>query len=728
MCGIAGFLDNTGLDASADAIDEEARRAQVAAMARRISHRGPDATSVVVDGPFALGFTRLCVVDPDATSQPFRSLDGRRISAVNGTIYNHERLRGQLSGPHRFQTASDCEVVPRLVEARGPQRAGAALEGMFAAAVWDSADGTVHLLRDRFGIKPLYTFRHGNRVYFASEIKAFLAVPGTGLAFDWDSALTDPLIGGVRASAPLPHRSFFHGVEVVEPGTVVRLDRSPDGPVRRSVLEVERPPVPVLTTGERLEALRSALTESVRNTLTVADLPLARPSILLSGGFDSAAIAALGAARTPCFTIDHPATRANGDRRHSAELAGRLHLPLQVVDATGPEARTPESWRFLLATAETPMCGIDTLLKSEVMRVAAADGVRVMLSGTGADELAGGFTTVAARGGREPSWADFARRGRKMAAMVAALDAPAGLSRWDAMLPEPVVRHATSSAPDGWFAAVRRGRLRDLALFGLQIDDRIAAAEGMECRVPFLSSAVADVFDGIGEAEAESTFWDKTLLREAVEGLLPDQWRLRSKTPFGYAAKASKYMELDAVRLLATDDFSLVRNAIENPAWRERFDHDALWRCARALEDDPSFVEPVLRLVNMSLLDSMFREQARPMKPSYVPEVVTDSEPPASAGLSGDDVLALRPDVLLLGDIRVPDTSPLLVSVGGRSPVMVDRETDHGRRCAELISRIDGTSTLAELAREAGCPPDTVSGLLTELAGAGLVSVLDRPC
>ncbi|HEV7978873.1 asparagine synthase (glutamine-hydrolyzing) [Amycolatopsis sp.] len=721
MCGIAGFLDS-----AADPGSEAARRSRVAAMTGRIAHRGPDATAVVIDGPFALGFTRLCVVDADTTSQPFRSSDGHRIAAVNGTIYNHARLRDRLSGRHRFRTASDCEVVPHLVEEVGAQRCLAELDGMFAAVVWNSADGTVDLLRDRFGIKPLYTYRHGTRTYFASEIKAFLAIPGAKPSFDWDTALNDPLIGGVRASAPLPQRSLFLDVEVVEPGTVVRL--AGDG--RRTVLCGELTTAPG-TSGERRESLREALSDAVRDTFAVTDSRYGTPAVLLSGGFDSAVIAALGArAATPsCYTIDHPATRANGDRQSSAALAAHLGLPLHVVDATGAEARDPDAWRSLLYTVETPMCGIDTLLKSEAVRAASARNVRVLLSGTGADEVAGGFTTVAARGHQEPSWADFAARGRGMARMVAGLAAPGGLCRWDAMLPEPVVRHGGGAPVDEeWFRSVRDGRIRDLALFGLQIDDRITAAEGMECRVPFLGGRVADLFAGIGAAEAGSSFWDKALLRDAVEGLIPDQWRLRPKTPFGYAASASRYLELDVVNLLAAKDFSLVRAAIENPSFKDRFDHDAVWRCALALQDDPSFAEPVLRLVNMSLLDTMFSEHAEPGGRRHVPVVVTGTEqPPEPTGLSGDDVLTLRDEVLLLGDVRVPDLSPLIVSVTGRKPVMLDRQSGQGRQCADLLSRIDGATTLSALADDVGCSPATASELLAELVGAGFVTVVGQP-
>ena len=176
MCGIAGVLD----PAASTAADRLG--ALASAMASSLVHRGPDASGLWVDADagVALGHQRLAVIEPGpGGDQPMVSAGGRWVVAYNGEVYNHPELRHRLEcAGTRFRSGSDTEVLVAAVEEWGVDSALDACEGMFAAALWDRQDRRLHLLRDRFGEKPLYYGWVGRIFAFGSELKAMCTLPG----------------------------------------------------------------------------------------------------------------------------------------------------------------------------------------------------------------------------------------------------------------------------------------------------------------------------------------------------------------------------------------------------------------------------------------------------------------------------------------------------------------------------------------------------------------------
>ncbi|HEY2955050.1 MAG TPA: asparagine synthetase B, partial [Candidatus Eisenbacteria bacterium] len=169
MCGICGWYRRDG-----EAVDP----AVIAAQCATIVHRGPDDQGVHVDRDFGFGMRRLSILDLAGGHQPMASDDGRYAIVYNGEIFNFPELRRELEGlGQRFRTTCDTEAI-----LRGFERWGAGvwprLEGMFAAAIWDRRERTLHLARDPLGIKPLFYTTHGRGLAFASELKALAPVPG----------------------------------------------------------------------------------------------------------------------------------------------------------------------------------------------------------------------------------------------------------------------------------------------------------------------------------------------------------------------------------------------------------------------------------------------------------------------------------------------------------------------------------------------------------------------
>ena len=176
MCGIAGFLDLERRSGSQEL------EALAGAMATKLAHRGPDDRGVFADAEtgIAFGHTRLAIIDlSPAGAQPMRSACGRCVLTYNGEVFNAVDLRADLErAGRRFRGHSDTEVI---VEGCAEWGVGATVErliGMFAFALWDRRERRLYLVRDRLGIKPLYWGRQNRRLVFASELKAFEALPG----------------------------------------------------------------------------------------------------------------------------------------------------------------------------------------------------------------------------------------------------------------------------------------------------------------------------------------------------------------------------------------------------------------------------------------------------------------------------------------------------------------------------------------------------------------------
>jgi asparagine synthase (glutamine-hydrolysing) len=388
MCGIAGILDPSA-STSADRL-----AALAETMASSVEHRGPDDSGVWVDAEagVAFGHRRLAVVDlGPGGAQPMMSSGGRWVMAYNGEIYNHLEVRRRLErGGTVFRSTSDTEVLVAAVERWGIDRALDACEGMFAVALWDRRQRELHLLRDRFGEKPLYYGWVGRVFAFGSELKALSAVPGFGAELD-RGAVTSYL----RSNCIPAPRTIWRGIWKLLPGHVVTLQSPTRGalPEQRCYWSaadaVERARQNQLTgpDSDMTDQLEEALSEAVAARM-VADVPV---GAFLSGGIDSSTIVALmqrhASVPVRTFTVGF-ADRSFDESSEAAAVAAHLgteHTAVRIGDTEAVEVipQLADIW-------DEPFADVSQIPTYLVSRVARHD-VTVSLSGDGGDELFAGY-------------------------------------------------------------------------------------------------------------------------------------------------------------------------------------------------------------------------------------------------------------------------------------------------------------------------------------------------
>ena len=379
MCGIAGIVRLA--DAAPPAVGE------IEAMVGALQHRGPDEFGLYRDERTALGHARLSILDLKTGQQPLANEDDTLWVVFNGEIFNYVELRAELvARGHRFRTQSDTEVIVHAYET-WKENAFAKFNGQFAIALWDAKRQALVLARDRLGVNPLYLCEHVGRLYFASEVKAIFAADAS------IPRALDPV--GLTETftfwSVVPPQSVFAGVSELEPGHVLTVSRE-----GRAVHRFWQPQYPTGRTAgfkgtldEAAAAVGSALGEAVRLRMLRSDVPVGS---YLSGGLDSSLIAAL-------------ARRAKGDRfstfsirfedseydetpwqRMVAQRIGSDHHEIVVrradIGATFP-AVILHAERPILRTAPVPL-----FLLSRLVRAA---GIKVVLTGEGADEMFAGY-------------------------------------------------------------------------------------------------------------------------------------------------------------------------------------------------------------------------------------------------------------------------------------------------------------------------------------------------
>lgn len=378
MCAI------TGIKLRSDRISTQEARRLCVAMADRMKHRGPDDDGFFEDpnrGVF-LAQRRLSIIDlSPAGRQPLFNEERNVAVLVNGEIYNHKGLRSALlSRGHRFSSQSDSEVLVHLFEEKG---AGAwkDLRGMFAAAVYDSRTGDLHLTRDPLGIKPLYLFETPDFFAFASEIRAFDVFEGSQ---DSDfSGLIDFLMLG---SVPSP-RTHRRGVRALRPGENIRI-------TSQGLAAQGGPSIPswcndaARSARPEIGPLRECIRDSVAKHL-VSDVPI---GIFLSGGIDSGALAGVAseisksAVHTIAVTVPGHELDESAYARETAETYGTHHVEVPLDQASFEKDIDTFFDHLDLPSID----GLNTFVVSKAARKA---GLTVALSGVGGDELFGGYSS-----------------------------------------------------------------------------------------------------------------------------------------------------------------------------------------------------------------------------------------------------------------------------------------------------------------------------------------------
>src|SRR5438067_9877886 len=513
-------------------------------MSDLLVHRGPDSAGEYVDGGIALAARRLSILDLEHGDQPIASEDGSCIVVQNGEIYNYPELRRELERDgHTFRTNCDTEVHLHLYEQHGPEYARR-LRGMFAVALWDERRRRLVLARDRYGIKPLYYRYAGDTLEFASELRA---LPRGEIDLDALEAFL------AFNSIPAPY-SIFRDTRKLPAGHVLVWEESGAFDVGRYA----RPgPVPVSELraddeAELVEELRARLRDSVRAHL-LADVPV---GVLLSGGVDSAVLAALAAQETSdavhTFTIGFR-ERSFDERAHArlvAERYGTNHHELLVEP--DPLVLVPA----LADVFDEPFADSSALPTYLVSQLAAQD-VKVALSGEGGDELFGGYYAYVADLLAQ-RFGGLARLARPLVELLpsssarASFDYKAKRFARAAHLP-PLERHhgwkevfsadarAELTGRDSPFdpvdllrerfaeteSAELLARLQDVDLGLYLVDDllvktdRASMAHSLEARVPFCDTVVSNLALALPDRQKIRGLAKKVLLRRAAAPLLP---------------------------------------------------------------------------------------------------------------------------------------------------------------------------------------------------------------
>ena len=539
--------------------------ATVAAGVSALAHRGPDGRGVwsSPDGRVALGHARLAVIDPAGGAQPVANEDGSIVAVVNGELYGHEAQARWLAGRgHRLRSRCDAEVLVHLYEELGDDLVRE-VRGELAFVLWDGRRRRLFAGRDRMGVKPLVWARWRGGVALASEAKALFAL---GVPARWDD---EAFAHAAQTQYLWPDRTLFAGVSQLEPGCVLTWE--PGGeprPGRYWDLPIGAAPA-IATIEDAAEALGDALDDAVQIRLR-ADAPIC---VQLSGGLDSTAVAALAARAgglAGSFTVGFAGGGAYDERAIAAATARALGIPHTIVELDG--AAIAAHWPEAVAHGEGLAINGHLVGKWLLSRAMRDAGMKVALTGEGADELLAGYPHlradagaivdghaasrgvmlpsgdglavdgVAARLGRVPTWiAAKATLGRRVRGLLAPdlLQQVGAADPFGALVDRLGAPRLRAASPLHIGAATWiRSALAQYILRTL--GDGMEMAHGIEGRVPFLDHRVVEVAFSIapgvlvGATTGAKTgaMIDKPVLRRAVADLVPAFVLARPKHPF----------------------------------------------------------------------------------------------------------------------------------------------------------------------------------------------------
>ena len=564
MCGIAGYVGRFQPDL-------------LGRMNRAQGHRGPDGSGQWHDADAGLAHVRLAILDltPNG-AQPMADAAGKVIVSFNGEIYNYRELRAGLERDGvAFRGESDTEVLANLL-AREGRACLPKLNGIFAFAAWFPAERKLLLARDAAGVKPLYWTTTPEGRLFASELKAFRGV--TGVDWSLDSAAVAAYLTLLYAPGELTPAK---GVRKLTPGSY--LEWTADGKTQGGsfVAPHYSAEIQPFTDRQAAEACRHYLGQAVRRQL-VSDVPLGG---FLSGGVDSSAIAHFACAelgdakRYPCFTVgsaDLAGLASEGfaeDHPYAELMACRLGAPLHDAVLRGSALADLDA---MVWTLDEPTADVAAFTAHAVCREARDQGVKVLLSGSGGDDLFTGYRRHAAlKAERYWAWAPRPLRalmrrstqglsarsplGRRLGKLFRYADAEpaerlASYFLWisqDTLAPalSPALRESLGThrpvdlllrSLEGLPEGVSRlnqmlhlDRSHFLADHNLNYTDKMAMACGVEVRLPFLDPDLVAFSERLADERKIRGPAGKHVLRRSLQGVLPDEILARPKAGFG---------------------------------------------------------------------------------------------------------------------------------------------------------------------------------------------------
>ena len=374
MCGIVAILN---VQKQTSELRQKALK-----MSQKIRHRGPDWSGIYCGGSAILAHERLSIVDPESGGQPLFSPDRKQVLAVNGEIYNHQEIRRRYTGQYDFQTGSDCEVILALYRDKGIDFLED-ISGIFAFVLYDEEKDVFLIARDPIGVIPLYIgYDSDGTVYVASELKA--------------------LEGQCERYEPfLPGHYLFGKIEELKNGKIEELKNGKIGELKKYYSRDWMQYDAVKDNPTNITELHDSLEAAVRRQL-MSDVPY---GVLLSGGLDSSVISAIAEKFSEHRIEDNSQTRAYWPRLHSfavglkgapdlakakmvADHIGTVHHEINYTLQEGLDALRDviyfiETYDVTTVRASTPMYLLARVIKSM--------GIKMVLSGEGADEVFGGY-------------------------------------------------------------------------------------------------------------------------------------------------------------------------------------------------------------------------------------------------------------------------------------------------------------------------------------------------
>ncbi|ADV44067.1 asparagine synthase B [Bacteroides helcogenes] len=472
MCGIAGIFNIK--------TQSKELRNKALKMAQKIRHRGPDWSGIYVGGSAILAHERLSIVDPQSGGQPLYSPDRKQVLAVNGEIYNHREIRARYAGKYAFQTGSDCEVILALYKDRGIGFLEE-LNGIFAFALYDEVTNDYLIARDPIGVIPLYIGKDKEgRVYFGSELKAL-----EGFCDEYEPFLPGHYYRGSEGKMQRWYKRDWTEYDAVKDNYTPAAERNNgSASIDRKAYDTQ------------VNTIHDALEAAVQRQL-MSDVPY---GVLLSGGLDSSVISAIAKKyaskrietdnqsdawwpQLHSFAVGLKGAPDLLKAREVAQYIGTVHHEINYTVQEGLDAIRDviyfiETYDVTTVRASTPMYLLARVIKSM--------GIKMVLSGEGADEVFGGYL-------------------------------------YFHKAPTPQAFHEET---------VRK--LSKLYMYDCLRANKSLAAWGVEGRVPFLDKEFLDVAMRINPATKMCTgkVIEKKIVREAFADMLPESVAWRQKEQF----------------------------------------------------------------------------------------------------------------------------------------------------------------------------------------------------
>ena len=500
MCGIVAILKVKEQSSSL--------RQKALKMSQKIRHRGPDWSGIYCGGSAILSHERLSIVDPESGGQPLFTPDRKQVLAVNGEIYNHQEIRRRMAGKYAFQTGSDCEVILALYREKGIDFLED-LSGIFAFVLYDEESDAFLIARDPIGVIPLYIgYDSDGTLYVASELKAL----------EGQCERYEPFLPGHYYWSKEPGMKRYYRRDWME------YDSVKDNPAS-------------------VDAIRDALRDAVKRQL-MSDVPY---GVLLSGGLDSSVISAIAEQYSEMRIEDDSRTKAYWPRLHSfavglkgapdlakarlvAQHIGTVHHEINYTIQEGLDAIRDviyfiETYDVTTVRASTPMYLLARVIKSM--------GIKMVLSGEGADEIFGGYLYF----------------------------------------------HKAPSAKDFHEETVRK--LSKLHLYDCLRANKSLSAWGVEGRVPFLDKEFLDVAMRTNPKAkmCPGKEIEKRIVREAFADLLPTEVAWRQKEQFSDGVGYSWIDTLKAITAAAVSDKQMAQAAERFPINPPKNKEEYYYRC-----------------------------------------------------------------------------------------------------------------------------------------------------